>query len=83
MCVRRVWSIVVERHHQIDELDMTFDAIACYQQLMLAAGKKDFPPVPNTLENALKDETTRIVVTTAAVRTAYRQRDANPLLSSR
>lgn len=47
---------------------MTFDSILCYQQLMLAAGKKDFPPVPNTLENALKDETTRIVVTTAAVR---------------
>lgn len=46
---------------------MTFDAIACYQQLMLAAGKKDFPPVPNTLNNALKDEKTRIVVTTAVV----------------
>lgn len=52
--------------NKIEELDMTFDAIACYQQLMLAAGKKDFPPVPNTLDNALKDETTRIVVTTAA-----------------
>lgn len=46
---------------------MTFDAISCYQQLMLASGKEDFPPVPNTLDNALKDETTRIVVTTAAV----------------
>ena len=53
---------------QIEELDMTFDAISCYQQLMLAAGKEGFPPVPNTLENALKDETTRIVVTTAEVR---------------
>eukprot|EP00752_Nemacystus_decipiens_P009323 g8331.t1 len=52
--------------NKIEELDMAFDAISSYQQLMLAAGKKDFPPVPNTLENALKDETTRIVVTTAA-----------------
>ncbi|CAM9439255.1 unnamed protein product [Scytosiphon promiscuus] len=51
--------------NKIEELDMTFDAVACYQQLMLAAGKTDFPPVPNTLENALKDEKTRIVVTTA------------------
>lgn len=49
---------------------MTFDAIACYQQLMLAAGKTDFPPVPNTLDNALRDENTRIVVTTAKVRSA-------------
>lgn len=47
---------------------MTFDAISSYQQLMLAAGKEGFPPVPNTLENALKDENTRIVVTTAEVR---------------
>ncbi|CAM9591480.1 unnamed protein product [Ectocarpus sp. 6 AP-2014] len=52
--------------NKIEELDMTFDAISCYQQLMLASGKEDFPPVPNTLDNALKDETTRIVVTTAA-----------------
>lgn len=56
---------------------MSFDAIACYQQLMMAAGKKDFPPVPNTLENALKDETTRIVVTTAAVRGANKGTNTN------
>lgn len=49
---------------------MTFDAIAFYHQLMLAAGKKEFPLVPNTLDNALKDETSRIVVTTARVRAA-------------
>lgn len=46
---------------------MTFDPIAVYHQLMLADGKQDFPVVPNTLDNALKDEKSCIVVTTARV----------------
>lgn len=50
---------------------MTFDAIAFYHQLMMAQGVKDFPLVPNTLDNALKDEKSRIVVTTARVRLPY------------
>ena len=51
---------------------MTFDAIAFYHQLMRASGTNDFPLVPNTLVNALKDKKSRIVVTTAKVwRFAY------------
>lgn len=45
-----------------------FDPIAFYHQLMLAQGKEDMPVVPNTLDMALKDENSRIVVTTARVR---------------
>lgn len=53
---------------QVEELDMTFDPIAMYHQLMLAAGKEDFPVVPNTLDTALEDKKSAIVVTTAQVR---------------
>lgn len=47
---------------------MTFDAISFYHQLMRASGVNEFPLVPNTLDHALKDEKSRIVVTTAKVR---------------
>lgn len=53
---------------QIEELDITFDPIAMYHQLMVAADKQDFPVVPNTLDTALKDDKSCLVVTTARVR---------------
>lgn len=53
---------------QVEELDISFDPVAFYQQLMRAAGKKDFPVAPNTLQNALQDKKSRIVVTTPRVR---------------
>lgn len=46
---------------------MAFDAISFYHQLMRASGVNEFPLVPNTLNHALKDEKSRIVVTTAKV----------------
>ena len=53
---------------QIEELDITFDPVAYYHQLMRAGGEKEFPVVPNTLQNALQDKKSRIVVTTPRVR---------------
>lgn len=58
----------IHTYLQIEELDITFDPVAFYQQLMRAAGKTDFPVVPNTLQNALQDKKSRIVVTTPRVR---------------
>lgn len=51
----------------MEELDITFDPVAFYGQLMRASGKKEFPVVPNTLQNALQDKKSRIVVTTPRV----------------
>lgn len=61
-------AVLVPLLEQIEELEVTFDPIAFYHKLMLAQGKEDFPVVPNTLDMALKDDTSRIVVTTAKVR---------------
>ncbi|CAM9841368.1 unnamed protein product, partial [Discosporangium mesarthrocarpum] len=49
---------------KLEEMDMTFDCIAFYHQIMRAQGKSDFPLVPNTLSEAMKDENSNMVITT-------------------
>lgn len=49
----------------LEELEMTFDGIAMYHQLMRAKGQTEFPLVPNTLSAVLKNKSDHIVVTTA------------------
>lgn len=49
----------------LEELEMTFDGIAMYHQLMRASGQTEFPLVPNTLSTVLKDQKNHIVITTA------------------
>eukprot|EP00611_Tribonema_gayanum_P020354 TRINITY_DN3697_c0_g1_i1.p2 TRINITY_DN3697_c0_g1~~TRINITY_DN3697_c0_g1_i1.p2 ORF type:complete len:399 (-),score=158.01 TRINITY_DN3697_c0_g1_i1:527-1723(-) len=49
----------------IEELEMAFDGIAMYHQLMRAKGQGDFPLVPNTLNAVLKNDKDHIVITTA------------------
>jgi PAS domain S-box-containing protein len=52
-------------NNQLEELEMSFDGIAMYHQLMRARGESTFPVIPNTLAAVLKNEKDRIVVTTA------------------
>jgi PAS domain-containing protein len=54
-----------EEGNLLEELEISFDGISMYHQLMRAKGEKNFPLVPNTLSAVLKNEKDRIVVTTA------------------